>query len=243
MGSSALLLHMRRQFRKECAKVVGKGGFMFLEDRKGAGQIEGAAESPTDASENIRDTGHAVIGGKPVLFAHAEKWQPGLRQNRGQTGFDIAIHLADEMQERNLRIGRPITGQKMVKVHIGKNASVAAEGRRKSPDAGPEPGMDVGKRINPVVAADASLIPIRKNGQAGRGSEIRQKITNPEFRIGLGQVQMGQPVHLPGKCRSLPMLDHPRRLSPTWLSFDLKSSLSSLAWGYRHRRALRSRPG
>jgi hypothetical protein len=55
--------------------------------------------------------------------------------------------------------------------------------------------MRIGEKVDPPMAANPPLIGFRKRLEMGRGGQIRQEISYPKLRVGLGQVQMRQPVH------------------------------------------------
>jgi hypothetical protein len=56
--------------------------------------------------------------------------------------------------------------------------------------------MCIGENIDPAMAANPPLISFRKKLEMGRGRQIRQEISHPKLRVGLGQIKMCQPIHL-----------------------------------------------
>jgi hypothetical protein len=63
--------------------------------------------------------------------------------------------------------------------------------------------MGVSESVDPAMAADASLIGFGEAGQAGGGGEVGQEISDAEFGVGCGQIEVGQPIHASEICRSL----------------------------------------
>ena len=132
---SSVHFYMLLQLGEEGAEVIEKCGFVFFEDWSRVGQVEGAAEAAADAAQNVPHAGQGMIGAEPVFFAHAKERKRCLWGNFREARFDVPVNLADELRQGYIGIRWPITGQKMVEGDVGEDASVAAVGRRKAPDA------------------------------------------------------------------------------------------------------------
>src|SRR5215469_10190 len=158
------MLYMGHQFGEEGVEVVPKGGLVLLENRHGAGQVEGAAEPATNAAQDVGDALDRVVCPNPVFIADAMKPLSGLRGEFWQARFDISVELGNELGQENIAVLRPIAGQKMVEVNVREDACVAAIGSRKALYAGIHPRMRIGKTIDLAVLADASLKGLRKIG-------------------------------------------------------------------------------
>lgn len=183
------------EFGEEDGKVGSKGGFLFLQDSDGGGEIDGPFEAGGDASEGTDDAGMVTIGAKPV--GRAEVVEPGKEDGRkySMEGIERPVEGANEGRERFGAIARPVARQEVIEEQVEEYTAKAPVRRLDTLESSADDGMTIGETIDALVLGDAGLEGGGERGEiTGGGHEVGEKITDAVSGIGRGKIEVGEPV-------------------------------------------------
>ena len=135
----------------------------------------------------IREQPAAVADlGEPL--ASAARQGPSLMVER-------AVETRDKRHQVVARIARPQAGEEMVVDDVHQNGRVAAKRWSETGHAAAENRMRVGETVDRPVLPDPMLEFLRHDTQLVLPDHVRQQVADPRAGIGVGEIQVGQPVH------------------------------------------------